>query len=260
MLSIEPILRHIVPFTLVVFRLAGLLVFTPLLSNQGVPRKFRAMLAVMLGAAVYPSLTVQLQTPPDTDLVGLLPLIASETLIGVVIGFLAAVPVLAMDMAGFLMGHQMGMSLGRVYNPEMGTDTDVFGQLLMYVGLGAFVALGGLDAAYLALVSTFERVPVGAFALDRAPLESIVGVVASGFELALRVAAPIMAMIFLLMIALGFLTKTMPQINVMSVGFTIKMLCGLAMLAVSLATMREATAAEIERVLRMMVDWGRSLA
>jgi flagellar biosynthesis protein FliR len=177
-----------------------------------------------------------------------------------VIGFLAGLPVLALDMAGYLMGHQMGMGLARVYNPDMGSDTDVFGQLLMYMGLGVFVAIGGLDAAYLALVSTFQNVPVGAFALDRAPLEAVVGVISSGFELALRVAAPILGLIFLLMITMGFVTKTMPQINVMSVGFTLKMLGGIAMLMASLAAMQHATAAEIERVMQMVVDWGRTLA
>lgn len=259
MVSLEPIFRHATPFALVVFRLAGLLVFTPLLANRTLPRRFRALLAIMLGAAVYPALPSNLQEPPAADMIALAPLVASELLIGVVIGFLAGLPILAMDMAGFLMGHQMGMGLARVYNPDMGADTDVFGQLLMYVGLGAFVALGGLDAAFLSLVSTFDRVPIGAFALDRAPLELAVGTLSSGFELALRVGAPVLGIIFLIMIAMGFITKTMPQLNVMSVGFTLKMIGGIGMIAASLATMQQATAGEIERVMAQVVEWGRTL-
>ena len=257
--SLTPILGHAAPFLLVVFRLAGLMVFTPLLANRAMPRRFRVMLAVMFAAAIYPTLPAAVQIEPDIDLAGLLPLVVSELLIGVVIGFLAGLPVLAMDLAGFMMGHQMGMSLARVYNPDVGSDTDTFGQLLMYVALGAFVALGGLEAAFLALVSTFKNVPIGAFALDRVPLDSVVGVIASGVELAVRVAAPVLSMIFLLMIALGFVMKTMPQINVMSVGFTVKILLGVAMLAASLGAMQHATSDEIGRVLRMIVDWGRSL-
>lgn len=251
--------EHAVPFTLVVFRLAGLLVFTPLLANRSLPRRFRVMIAVMLAASIYFWLPPGARIAPEIDLVGLAPLVASELLIGVVIGFLAGLPILAMDMAGYLMGHQMGMGLARVYNPEMGADTDVFGQVLMYVGLAVFVTLGGLDAAFLALVSTFDNVPVGSFALDRAPLEAVVGVISSGFELALRVAVPVLCIVFLMMIAMGFVTKTMPQINVMSVGFTLKMLGGIAMLTASLATMSEAAAAEVERVMQMVVGWGRTL-
>jgi len=255
----EIIHRHAVPFSLVVFRLAGLFVFTPLLANRSLPKRFRVLLAVMLGTAIYPWLPPGVRVPPDIDLVGLLPLVASELLIGIVIGFVAGLPVLALDMAGYLMGHQMGMGLARVYNPEMGADTDVFGQVLMYVGIAVFVGLGGLDAAFLAVVSTFDRVPIGAFAMDRAPLDAIVGVIASGFELAVRVAAPVLAVVFLMLIAMGFVTKTMPQINVMSVGFTLKMMGGIAMLTASLATMADATAAEVERVMNMMVNWGQHL-
>jgi len=258
--TLEPLLRHVVPFMLVVFRMAGLLLFTPVLANKSMPRQFRVMLAVMFGAAIYPVLPGAAQIEPNIDLAGLVPLIVSELLIGVVIGFLAGLPVLAMDMSGFLMGHQMGLSLGRVYNPDVGSDTDVFGQVLMYVGLGTFVALGGLEAVYVTLATTFRNVPVGSFAMDRVPLDAIVGVIASGVELAVRVAAPVLAIVFMLMIALGFVMKTMPQINVMSVGFTLKILFGIAMLAASLTAMKRATSDEIERVMWMVVNWGRSLA
>jgi flagellar biosynthetic protein FliR len=176
-----------------------------------------------------------------------------------VIGFLASLPNLAMNLAGFFMGHQMGLTLSQVYNPEIGADVDVLGQLLMYIGLGTFLAVGGLESCYLALVSTFERVPIGGFAITATPVETIVGVLTSGFELAIRVAAPVLAIIFLLMIALGFLMKTMPQINAMSVGFTIKILFGLAMLAVSVAAVQGAASEEIERVLGIIAGWSRSL-
>ena len=257
--TLEPLLRHVVPFMLVVFRMAGLFVFTPLLANKTVPRKFRAMLAMMFAAALYPVLPVAVQIEPDIDLAGLLPLVLSETLIGVVIGYLAGLPVLALDMSGFLMGHQMGLSLGRGYNPDVGSDTDTFGQVLMYVGLGTFVSLGGLEAAYVALASTFRNVPIGSFAVNRVPLDAIVGTISSGVELAMRVAAPVLAIVFLLMIALGFVMKTMPQINVMTVGFTLKIIFGIAMLSASLVAMQRATSDEIERVMRMVLDWSRSL-
>src|SRR5258708_11073923 len=108
-------------------------------------------------------------------------------------------------------------------------------------------AVGGVEGSYMALVSTFKNVAVGAFALDRVPLDAIVGVITSGVELAMRVAAPVLAIVFLLMISLGFVMKTMPQINVMSVGFTIKILFGVGMLAASLTAMQRATSDEIER-------------
>ena len=120
--------------------------------------------------------------------------------------------------------------------------------------------IAGLEAAFGTLVSTFRNVPIGGFAGDRTPIQMIVGVVSSGVELAVRVAAPVICIIFLLLIAMGFVMKTMPQVNVMSVGFTVKILFGIGMLAASLVAMQHATSDEIDRVLRVVVDWGRSLA
>jgi flagellar biosynthetic protein FliR len=173
-------------------------------------------------------------------------------------GFLAALPIHALDLSGFLIGHQMGLGLARVYNPELETDTDSTGQLIMYMGLGAFVAIGGLEVLFLSLADTFRFVPLGQ-GVAQAPLDLVVGLIGSGFELALRVAAPVLCIIFLLMIAMGFVTKTMPQINIMSVGFTVKILAGIAMLAVSLTAMQQATAEEIQRVLRLAVGWAKGL-
>jgi flagellar biosynthetic protein FliR len=245
---------------LVVSRIAGLLVFTPLLANRSLPRRFRAMIAVMFSAAIYPLLPASVQIDPHASLFELAPLMLSELLIGITIGFLAGLPIIALDMAGFLMGHQMGMGLARVYNPDMGVDTDVISQILMFLGIATFIALGGLEASFSAMVSTFSRVPVGGFDVDRMPLETIVGVIASGVELAIRVALPVLCIVFMLLIGLGFVMKTMPQINVLSVGFSIKILFGLGILAAAIAAVQHAASDEIDRVLKLIVSWGRTVS
>jgi flagellar biosynthetic protein FliR len=133
----------------------------------------------------------------------------------------------------------------------------------MYVALGSYVALNGLDAMFMALLYTFAKVPIGEFAPGQAgvgvPIDAIVGVLTSGTELALRVSAPVLCIIFLLMIALGLIGKTMPQINIMSVGFTFKMFFGIAVLAGAMGIIQQVTSEEIERVLSMIVDWGRNM-
>jgi flagellar biosynthesis protein FliR len=258
-LSIEPLFEHVAPFALVASRVAGLMVLTPLLSNRFLPRRFRALIAIMFAAAIYPGLAGQWHMAPDSDLVTLLPLLASELLIGVSIGFIAGLPILGLDAAGYMMGHQMGLGLARVYNPEVGEDTDIMGQLLMYIGLAIFVSMGGLESMFLALMSTFDRIPLGAFAADRLPLDLLLGVLASAFELAIRIAAPVLCIVTLLMIAMGFVMKTMPQINILSVGFALKIIFGLAILIASLVAIQHAATDEIVRVTNLIVYWARNL-
>jgi len=257
--AIEHILPHVAPFLLVAFRLAGLFVFTPVLANRSLPRRFRVLMCVMFAAALYPMLPGSAQVAPDATLVDLAPMIVRETLIGLIIGFIAALPIFALDIAGYMISHQMGLGLARVFNPELESDTDITGQLVMYLGLGAFVALGGIEVAFLSVAHTFTNVPLGGLAPGQVPLDMIVGLIASGFELGLRVAAPVLSIILLLMIAMGFVSKTMPQINVMSVGFTFKIVFGLVMFAFSLVAMQQATSDEINRVLRLATGWASSL-
>ncbi len=251
----ESILWQVLPLMLVVARVSGLFLFTPLLANRMAPRRVRAMMALVMGTALYAGLPGTARALPETDLLGLVALVAGELLIGAVMGFIAALPVFAMDLAGFIIGHQMGLGLARVYNPEVDADTDVLSQLLMYVGLGVFVSLGGLEALFLSLARTFERIPPGTFGVADAPLDTIVGVLTGGFELAIRVAAPALCIILLVMIAMGFMMKSMPQINVLSVGFTVQILCGLGVVILSLWTAQQAAGDEIVRVLELVDRW-----
>ncbi len=257
--GIELISQHLVPFMLVALRLTGLFAFTPVLSNQGIPRRFRVLLGVMLAVAVYPLLPTRAQIAPDVDIWGLLPLAAGEFLLGLTMGLIAALPVLLLDLAGFFMGHQMGMSLSRVFNPESNSDTDSLGQIVMLLGIAAFVSMGGIEALFSSLLDTFGRVPPGGITLAETPMALILATLDSGIQLAIRVAAPVTGIIFLLMIALGLISKTLPQLNVMSIGFTIKIIAGLAMLMFAAGSIQQVAGDQIEQTLRDVASWTGSL-
>jgi flagellar biosynthetic protein FliR len=147
-----------------------------------------------------------------------------------------------------------------VYNPEADADTDLLGQLLFYVASGLYFALGGVEVLFGAVLGTFESVPLGGFAFGAVPLEMFVGVLTSGFELALRVALPVVGVVLLIAIVLGAVGKTMPQINVMSIGFTIKMLAGLLVLAAAMYSVGDAVEEEVRRTLDSVTGWTASLA
>lgn len=252
--SLEPILDRVVPVLLVAFRLAGLFLLAPLLSSPTFPARVKAILLFMLGFALYPMVAdaPSLVRLPEIDLAMLLPLIVRESLIGLSIGAIAAIPLLSMEAAGALIGQQVGFGLAKVYNPEMDTDADLVGQLLFYLAMAAFLAAGGLESLFICAAETFRHVAVGGFGAEQLPLDVLIGVVSGGCELALRVSAPIVGVVTLLLCVFGFLTKTMPQINILSVGFSAKILGGLAMLVLSIGTSNVAIGDEVGRVLRII--------
>ncbi len=256
---LEPLLVHAAPFMLVMFRLLGLFVATPLLSSGNVPRQVRVMVALSFTAAVYPAMPPAVQVAPELDLVTLVPLMVTELMIGATIGLIVSIPLIALQMGGFVMGYQMGLALAQAYNPELDAESGVLGQLLFYMGMAAFVALGGLDATFVALLETFETLPPGVFSMDVMPLDLLVALLTSSFEFALRIAAPVIGVIIMILIAIGFMMKTMPQINVMSVGFAAKIVCGLLTVAAVIVVIDEVSLDEFRRTIELLYQWVRTL-
>lgn len=259
MVTIEPILLHALPFLLVLARITGLFLFTPLLTSNTVPRVYKVLLAFMFSIAIYPFVPVQAM-PQVVDLVSLLPLMFSELLIGVVIGVIAGIPLVAIQMGGYIMGYQMGLSLAESFNPELDTNSSVIGQLLFYLSILIYISMGGLETIFIIMADSFTTIHSGAFGAGDTPLELLVSILESGFALALRVASPIMGVISMLLIAMGFIMKTMPQINIMSVGFSIQIIAGLMILMLLIGTIGLVAGDEIVMVLDELHRWVWSFA
>jgi flagellar biosynthetic protein FliR len=249
-----------IPFMLVLTRITGIFVFTPILSSMSIPMRYKSLLAVALAVAIFPMArhaTLPAQAALDLPTLGLV--MFSELLIGVTIGLIASMPIVAVQMAGFLMGYQMGLGLAQTYNPEMEGNDGVLNQLLFTLGIAIYLTAGGLELIIVALLNTFDRVPTGAFSATDVPLDLVVALINSGIELAIRLAAPVLGVIVLSLISMGFVMKTMPQINILSVGFAAKILAGLTILMVCLGTIDTVIHDETIAGLRLLVDWTRTL-
>lgn len=256
--SLEPILPHVLPLMMVVIRLTGLFIFTPMLSSGSVPFQFRALLAFMFALAIYPFVP-PIPFTASLDLVQLVPLLFAELLVGAAIGLIASLPLLAVQMGGYLMGYQIGLSLAESFNPELDANGSVTGDLLFYMAAFIFISIGGLDILFATLAESFHTAPVGLFAAGDLPLETLLAVLSSGFELAVRVATPVMIVVAMLMIAMGFVMKTMPQINIMSIGFAAQIIAGLTILLVSLTVIATVATDELHAMLETLGVWVRSL-
>ncbi|MCC6969250.1 MAG: flagellar biosynthetic protein FliR [Phycisphaerales bacterium] len=256
--SLEPILPHLVPFVLVAFRLGGMFLLAPMLTSAMIPPRFKVLLVIAMAGSLYP--TLPFSPAPEVDLFSLLPMVVCELAIGFVMGLIAAVPLAAMEMAGVVAGQQVGFGLARVYNPELEADTDILGQLLFYLAIGAFVALNGMETLFVSLADTFHRVPPGGMLAITPPLDLLLGVIMSGFELAMRVAAPVTGITLLLVVALGVVGKTMPQLNIMAVGFTLKIVGAISILAAATHVISAVAGDEVRDVLSRITQWAPSVA
>lgn len=254
--AILELLSQWAPFLLTVFRLAGLFIFAPVLASTMVPARYRVLLVFMLGIALHP--TVSPRIPEGffpIDVVGAVPLLIREALIGFVVGVIAAIPMLSLEMSGVIAGQQMGLGLNRVYNPDTDTDSDVLGQMLYTIALGGFLACGGLEALGASVIDSFRTIPLGGLDPAMLPVDVIAAALTSGFELAIRVTTPVSGAVLLMTILLGVIGKTMPQINIMSVGFTFKIIAGLGALVAGIYAVGDATGGAMDDALRTVQAW-----
>ncbi len=249
-----PILTHAMPFMLVLTRLTGVFLFTPLFTSTSVPRSFKTMLAFTFAVAIYPFVPAG-AVSLDITLAQLLPLMFSELLIGVIMGLIMGIPMMAIQMGGYMMGYQMGLSLAESFNPELNTNSSVIGQLLFYLSIFIYIGIGGFEIIFVTLADSFYSIGSGSFGVADTPLTLLLGVVNSGFELALRVASPILGVISMLLIAMGFIMKTMPQINIMSIGFSIQIITGLTTLMLLIGIIGTVAGDEVLHVLQALNDW-----
>jgi len=244
MLDLRPLLPHLPIWTLVLFRLAGLFIFAPVLGSKAIPAKVKILLAVGLSVCVYPALLSPGSTSASHLLIAIedglslwyMPAaIASEIMIGLVLGMGAMMPIVGLQLAGQTADQQMGIGLAGIINPELEDETGVSGQFYYILAITLFLILGGHRILLSTLVSSFGHVPLGGFMPDGQALSLVLGLFKSAFELALRVAAPLICLVFLETIAMGFLARTAPQLNILSVGFSLRIIVGVIVMIAAMS-------------------------
>lgn len=263
MIDLRPLYPHIGPFIVVVSRITGLFVFAPVLSSGAVPGRIKALFALSIACAAYAVLTPALEAhgaiPMPTTLLELGSLVGFELLVGVAIGFLASLPMLASELGGLIVGQQLGLGLARAFNPAIETDSDVVGQLLFYIALTVFIGAGGLEIIFSVLLNTFATIPPGEFRVSGDFIALIAGLLTSAFELAIRIAAPVLCLVFLESFALGFMNKTAPAFNILSLGFPIRILLGTIALIASLGPIHQGILDLTGDTLNIMIDFFQTI-
>lgn len=254
----ESLLVQLVPLTLVAFRLSGLFVFAPMITGVTIPMKVKALLCFIMAVALFGLVRPTMPATLPGDAFSFAAIAMGEVVIGSVIGLLALIPVSAVQLGGVVMGQQMGLSLATVFDPNTEADSEVVAQLLMYGALMIFVLFGGLDVMFLAVAKSFAATPVGGFSwIDHPPsaLALITGMLGSGMELALRVSAPVLGIILVETLASGMVMKTMPQMNIMSIGFGLKVILGIGAIILAMHAINDAVGGHISESARLLFAW-----
>jgi len=217
---------------LVIARAGGIFLFAPVFSERVVPVRLRAALAVTVGFALVSRVAQPAAIP--TDALGLALGVAGELAVGAALGYAARLVIVGIELGALHAGRQMGIGLAEAFNPGGSDASGSVQRLMRLFAIVVFLAIGGHRAVLSALVETFGSVPVLSFAPSMSLLDAVVSLLGASFELAVKVAAPVVVALVLAAMAMGLLQRTMPQLNAFSVGFGVRTMVGLALLAASL--------------------------
>lgn len=218
-------------------RLLGLFASAPLWSNRGIPVRIRLAAGLAIAMAVLPAL------PPmpvvATDSWHALGLLAHQALIGIAIGFTMRLFFAAVDLAGEMIGLQMGLSFAVFFSPQTGGQTSVIAEFLGLLALLVFLTLDGHLMLVSILIQTFDWLPVGTATLAQGWL-MIVRHAGVMFVAGVLMALPMVATLLIANIGLGILTRAAPQLNLFAVGFPVTLSVGFLVLLISLGVLAPA--------------------
>jgi flagellar biosynthetic protein FliR len=221
-------------FALVLVRISGLMLTAPIYGSQVVPMRIRAALAGVISLLMFPVVAPTL--PADVTLASAIPGLIGELLIGLIMGLTLSLVFAGMQLTGIIVAQQAGLGLGEVFNPVLNTDATVVDQIFFLTAMTVFVIVGGHRELMRALLDTYATLPVLSFRVTPATLDLICDVLTGSYTLGLRLAAPVLLSLLIATLAMGFLSRTMPQLNILSIGFPIRALIALALCGFVLAS------------------------
>ena len=233
--TIQHIIEHGPVFTLVLFRIAGLITMAPVLGSARIPVKMRVLFALVLSAAVYP-MVPPAAAVPDT-LPGLAIAVGAEMLIGISMGFALYLMLIGVQVGADLVSYQMGLGMAHLVDPNTELDSTVLSQLYLMVATLMYVLMNGHIVLIRSLVQTFDTVPLMGAGIGVDVLNLMVSILTNAFVLGIRVAGPALVAIYLATIALGFISRTMPQLNILAAGFPIRITLGLTLIITTFGAM-----------------------
>ncbi|MEZ5996580.1 MAG: flagellar biosynthetic protein FliR [Hyphomonadaceae bacterium] len=216
-------------------RIGAMIMMLPGFGEPAVPGRIRLAFALALAIALGPALADHVPEPANSAW-GMAFQVASETLIGVLLGAAARMLVSALATAGQIVGMEMGISFAQTADPTMTQSGQLVAVFLGVLGV-ALIFATGLDHMFLrGVAGSYEVIALGAPPPVGDAAQLALEATASSFRVGFQIAAPLVAAGMIFRVGLGVLSRLIPQIQVFFVALPLQIMGGLVVLALGLST------------------------
>ena len=220
-------------FLLILVRCAALLLTLPFFSSNNLPTMAKAGLALSLAILLTGTVRVDPGSFP-TKIWDFLLLLGAEAIIGAILGLSVQLLMTSVQIMGQLVGFQMGFAMANVIDPVGGGQISVLAQLSYLMAILVMFTVNGHHWFFKTLADSFALLPVGKVALTKNLFEQMMQISGEMFSLAIRLGAPVIGALLFTQVSMGILAKTVPQMNILMVGFPITITVGLIFLSLSM--------------------------
>jgi flagellar biosynthetic protein FliR len=218
----------ILRFGLLVIRPGMLVVAAPMFGATFVPAPVRIALGLLLGVLVAPLASPPAVTGAPASIAAV---VVSEAVIGVALGMGFRLIIAAAELAGHLVGFQMGLSYAALVDPQSGVRNNVIAALYANLAIMTFLGIDGHHSVLRALAASYVALPMGGLPASGGLGALVAQMLGLVFVTGVRLAAPVVTVLLIVELALGLVSRAAPSLNLMVVGAPVRLLAGLAALA-----------------------------
>ena len=226
--------NKVILFVLLFARVSGLVAFFPFFNHMKIPVSIKTSMTIFLTVFLFPFATL-----PDISFTALNMAfaIASELMLGFIAGLFLLLVFAMLQMAGMQISFVMGFTMASVIDPQTNISLPVLSQIFTTLALVVLLAFNGHHLMILFIVKSLSVLPLGSFYPNHDLWAYIITGVTNMFIFGFILSFPIVGLSLLADIVFGMLMKTMPQFNLLVVGFPIKIMVGFIVLITILSSM-----------------------
>ena len=225
-------------FLLILCRWTGMIMLAPVFGARGVPGVVKLGLAASLSVIVYPLIFATKPLIPN-ELLPYVAVVIKEVFVGLVIGFVIYTMTAILTGAGQLIDFQMGFTMGAAIDPVYGVQSPMMGNFQMILATMLLLATNSHHYLIAAMVKSYAYIPINPSALP-SHFAFYAQLVTNVFALAIQIALPVFGALLVSDVGVGLLSRTVPQLNIFSVVFPVKIIFGFIVLLLSIPFFGEA--------------------
>ncbi|MHC4561682.1 MAG: flagellar biosynthetic protein FliR [Planctomycetota bacterium] len=237
----ETWIQLFLPFGLLLGRVSAFTATLPIFSFRTLPMRVRAGMALLLTVFFANLVTIPAATLEETNWVWGMLLMTQEVLTGAGLGLAVGLAFRAISMGGVIIGRSMGMMMAQVIDPTSGQRTQPAGMLFETVFMLFFIIASGHHVVLRIVHQSYDVFPIGTVPQAGQLVAGVLEGSAVMFTVALRLAAPVLAAFLLLSVALAFLARAMPEMNILMMSFPVRMALGFFLAAMLMPSLRTFT-------------------